>query len=374
MKNILKISLLSAILIVGIAGCKKDKEDEPQPSGSLKNEIPEFFKEAKENEWGINHPEIVKLSSVQSLISKPTDLEFNPTRKGELWIINEGTESTGGTTVRIPDISASQFVYDFRKDENSWHFMALPTALAFSNNGDWATTTGILDANRKGGSFTGPALWSGDLNIYARPSGGNGSHLDMLHGSPYCMGIASEHENVYWVYDGYNRHICRYDFGGDHGPGNSDHDDGKIHRFTNIGLKKNGTVPSHLIMNEDRTVLYAVDGGNNRVLKIDVTTATRKRSLALTNEKLADHSEWNADFEVLLEDEFFNFCGVAISGNRLFLSDNTTGDIKCINLEKGEEIASIETGIEGITGITVFENRLYFVSYKENSLYKVEPN
>jgi hypothetical protein len=373
MKNNIKISLLAVILVIGVVGCKKDKKDEPQPSEQLKNEVPEFFNEAKESDWGINQPEIKKLSSSQSRISKPTDLEFNPTRKGELWIVNEGTESTGGTTVRIPDISASQFEYDYRKDGNSWHFMALPTALAFSKNGDWATTTGILDANRQGGSFTGPALWSGDLSIYAKPSGGNGSHLDMLHGSPYSMGIASERDNIYWVFDGYNKHICRYDFGGDHGPGNADHDDGKIHRFANINVQKNGTTPSHLVMSEDRTTLYVVDGGNNRVLKVDVSSATRKRALSLTNEVLADHSEWNADFEVLLEDEFFNFCGITISGNRLFLSDNTTGNIKCINLETSKEIATIETGIEGITGITIFENRLYFVSYKENALYKIEP-
>ena len=370
MKSIIKVSILSTILIIGIAGCKKDKKEEPQP---LKNEVPEFFKEAKESDWGINQPEIVKLSTSQSRINRPTDLEFNPTRKGELWIINEGTEQTGGTTVRIPDISASQLEYDYRKDGNSWHFMALPTALAFSENGDWATTTGILDANRRGGSFTGPALWSGNLDVYAKPSGGNGSHLDMLHGSPYCMGIASEQDNAYWIFDGYNKHICRYDFGGDHGPGNADHDDGIIQRFSNVSVKKNGTTPSHLIMNEDRTVLYAVDGGNNKVLKIDVTSKKRIKSLPLTNEILADHSEWNADFEVLLEDEFFNFCGIAISGNRLFLSDYTSGNIKCINLETNQGIATIETGIEGVTGITVFENRLYFVSYKENALYKIEP-
>jgi hypothetical protein len=373
MKSIIKVSILSTILIIGIAGCKKDKKEEPQPSEPLKNEVPEFFKEAKESDWGINQPEIVKLSTSQSRINRPTDLEFNPTRKGELWIINEGTEQTGGTTVRIPDISASQLEYDYRKDGNSWHFMALPTALAFSENGDWATTTGILDANRRGGSFTGPALWSGNLDVYAKPSGGNGSHLDMLHGSPYCMGIASEQDNAYWIFDGYNKHICRYDFGGDHGPGNADHDDGIIQRFSNVSVKKNGTTPSHLIMNEDRTVLYAVDGGNNKVLKIDVTSKKRIKSLPLTNEILADHSEWNADFEVLLEDEFFNFCGIAISGNRLFLSDYTSGNIKCINLETNQGIATIETGIEGVTGITVFENRLYFVSYKENALYRVEP-
>ena len=104
MKSIIKVSILSTILIIGIAGCKKDKKEEPQPSEPLKNEVPEFFKEAKESDWGINQPEIVKLSTSQSRINRPTDLEFNPTRKGELWIINEGTSKRyiKGISVNAP--------------------------------------------------------------------------------------------------------------------------------------------------------------------------------------------------------------------------------------------------------------------------------
>ena len=37
-------------------------------------------------------------------------------------------------------------------------------------------------------------------------------------------------------------------------------------------------------MNDDRTILYAIDGGNNRVLEIDVNSANRLRSLGLINE------------------------------------------------------------------------------------------
>ena len=359
---------LLMLLTTGFVACKKKETKK-----NIINNIPEFFTEAEEGVWGKNGPGIVKLSSSQSRISLPTDLDFNPTRDGELWITNEGTEATGGTTVRIPNIQASDLEYDYRKDGNSWHFMALPTALAFSENGDWATTSGILDANRRGGSFTGPALWSGNLSIYAKPSGGNGSHLDMLHGSPYSMGIASERNNAYWVFDGYNNHICRYDFGSDHGPGNADHDDGVIQRFTNIQVRKNGNIPSHMVMNDDRTVLYVADGANKRVLKVKVNTASKKRALALTNEKLADHSEWNADFEVLAADATFNVCGVAINKNRLFICDYDNGNIRCIDLDTKNELGRIETGISGITGITIYKNQIYFVSYKENALFKIEP-
>jgi hypothetical protein len=372
MKKTLTAFMALAILTTFNA-CKKDEpaQKTPEKPVVIKNDIPEFFLESEETTWGVNQPTTITLLGATSPIAKPTDLDFNPTRKGELWIVNEGTDNTGGSTVMVTDLDAETPKTDYRKDQNSWHFMALPTALAFSENGDWATSSGILDANRAGGTFTGPALWSGDLSIYAKPSGGNGSHLDMLHGSPYSMGIASENATAFWVFDGYNKHIVRYDFWNDHGPGNADHDDGRIQRFTNIAVKKNGAIPSHLVMDKDRKFLYAIDGGNNRVLKIDVSSATKIKNLPITNEKLADHSEWNADFEILASDEFFNYCGIAINGNRLFVGDFDNGNIRCIDLTTNEELGRIETGIKGMTGLAIYNDQLYFVSYKTNSLYKI---
>lgn len=363
-------ALMAIAILTAFNACKKDEPAEKNIV--IKNDVPEFFAESEEGSWGVNQPTITKILDGTARISKPTDLDFNPTRDGELWIVNEGTENTGGSTVMVTGLDTETPTTDYRKDANSWHFMAFPTAIAFSENGDWANSTGILDANRRGGSFTGPALWSGDLDVYAKPSGGNGSHLDMLHGSPYSMGIASEKDNAYWVFDGYNKHIVRYDFGGDHGPGNADHDDGVIQRFTNIAVKKNGTIPSHMVMNQAKSYLYAIDGGNNRILRISVASASKIKNLALINEQLADHSEWNADFEVIAEDEFFNYCGMAINGNRLFVGDFDNGNIRCIDLITHEELGRIETGIEGMTGLAVYNDQLYFVSYSTNSLYKIE--
>ena len=108
----------------------------------------------------------------------------------------------------------------YKQDGNAWHFMSLPTGIAMSDNGNFATSNGVYDANHDGGSpFTGPTLWSSDMSIYAEPSGGNGSHLDMLHESPYCQGIASETLNRFWVVDGNLGDIVMYDFKADHGPG-----------------------------------------------------------------------------------------------------------------------------------------------------------
>lgn len=370
MKKVNQILIMSTLFSVFAVSCKKDKK-QPEPT-TLRNDVPEFYLEKDSKIWGTNAPGIFQLANNQAKIERPTDLDFNPSRNGELWIVNEGTESTGGSTVRIPNVNKSELEFDYRKDQNSWHFMALPSAIAFSENGDWATTSGILDANRKNGSYTGPSLWSGDLTVYAVPSGGNGSHLDMLHGSPYSMGIASEGKNVYWVYDAYNKHICRYDFGTDHGPGNANHDDGVIQRFTNISLKKNGQTPSHMIMSPEKKDLYAVDGGNNRILRVDISSSKRIKSLPIFNETLADHSEWNASYKVILEDKNLKFCGIALSKNRLFIGEYNTGIIICIDTETQNEIARISTGIKGMTGLAIFNNQIYFTSYLENAVYRVD--
>merc|ERR1711974_36901 len=103
--------------------------------------------------------------------------------------------------------------------------MRRPPALAMGDNGTFATcgeaATGNFEDNPA--MFIGPSLWSTDLAVYAKPSGGNGSHLDMLHATPWCMGIAHEVDNVYWAFNGHVGSLDRYDFNNDHGPGNDDH-------------------------------------------------------------------------------------------------------------------------------------------------------
>ena len=174
-------------------------------------------------------------------LDKPNDLEFFPIMaRDELWIVNERTENSGGSTLTIYGANEDSPDYEQRVDGNAWHFMSLPTGIAFGNNFNWATSPGVQDANHNGGTFTGPTLWSSDPDIYAQPSGGNGSHLDMLHGSPYSMGIAHEIDNAYWVFDGWNETIVRYDFVDDHGPGNDDHSDAIVRRYLEIEVKRDG--------------------------------------------------------------------------------------------------------------------------------------
>ncbi|MFK7809143.1 MAG: hypothetical protein AB8F74_15175, partial [Saprospiraceae bacterium] len=199
----------------------------------------------KIDEFIIAPPVLEEVADSGDGLDKPTDLDFFPILgKDELWVINERTENAGGSTVTISDASSGN-PSDFweRIDGNSWHFMSLPSAIAFSSdNFNFANSPGVQDANHNGGTFTGPSLWSSDPDIYAQDPGPglNGSHLDMLHGSPTSRGIAHEVDNVFWVYDDWNDDIVRYDFVEDHGPGYDDHSDAIVRRYRDIDIDGDG--------------------------------------------------------------------------------------------------------------------------------------
>ncbi|MBO6515107.1 MAG: hypothetical protein JJ975_00970 [Bacteroidia bacterium] len=373
MTRIFYFILASAFVFVG---CKEDDQSKPQTEPTLVNTIPAFFLPATEGEYGKNTPEFVLIADINDRVEEPWDLDFHPTRGNELWVLNKGTERTGGSTVTITRAGLPDQSTEWRRDGNAWHFMALPAALSFSKeNGNWATTEEILDANRQGGSFTGPSLWSSDMNIYAKPSGGNGSHLDMLHGSPYSMGIESDKDNAFWVFDGYNKHICWYDFQVDHGPGNSDHSDARIHRYREIPIKREPGVGSHMVVDEETGWLYIVDSGNKRVLKMNTNSGTKKRDLALTNEQLAQHWEiGGVEWKVFTNTGLKKPSGIELSNGVLYVSDNETGEIIAYNAEKGWELGRIETGYPGIMGIKAdTEGKLWFVSSKTHEVFRIDP-
>ncbi|MEO7905567.1 MAG: choice-of-anchor J domain-containing protein [Saprospiraceae bacterium] len=330
----------------------------------------------KIDEFLNTEPVFTTIATVADGLDKPNDLDFFPIlAKNELWVVNERFEHNGDSTLTIYDAATPQQTMLNRTDGNAWHFMSMPTGIAFSDNYNFATTPGIKDANHADGTFTGPALWSSDPEIYAQPSGGNGSHLDMLHGSPFSMGIASESDNVFWVFDGWNETIVRYDFKGDHGPGNEDHSDATVRRYKEIQVKKDGFVPSHLVLDKMTNWLYVVDNGNNRVVRLDIQSGNVINSLPLINEPLAEHSEMgNVIWEVVV-DSLGRPSGIEIVENRLLVGDYSTGQIIVYDLDNAFlELGRIETGQQGLTGLKIGpDGAIWYTNRLQNTLTKIEP-
>ena len=322
-------------------------------------------------------PEIITKATVSDGLDRPTDLDFFPVLgKDELWIINQRIESSGGSTVTISGATENiPFNIEEKVDGNSWHFMSLPTGIAFSDdNFNFANSAGVQDANHDGGTFTGPALWSSDPDIYAQPSGGNGSHLDMLHGSPFSMGIAHEVDNVFWLYDDWNSDIARYDFVADHGPGNDDHSDGKIRRYSNIGIQRDGDIPNHMILDKETGWLYFVDNGNDRVLRLDINSGSIGASLDLINEPLSEHLVMqDFNFETIIAEGLDQPCGIELFEGNLLVGDYATGVINVydVNNDFGK-IGEIETGNTGLTGIKIGpDGNIYAVNRLNNTLIAI---
>jgi len=311
-------------------------------------------------------------------LDKPRDLAFAPTPAPNLWVVNKKTEASGGSTVTYFDAGLPTQDAQLKKDQNSWHFMSLPTSIAFSYNGNFATSPGVLDANHQNGAshFTGPALWSSDWSVYAEPSGGNGSHLDMLHQSPFSMGVEWEEENVFWVNDGYNENIVRYDFDEDHGPGNDDHSDGIVHRYPEIQVNRiDDHIANHLALDRENGLLYIVDNGNKRVLRLDIHSGTPTSDLTPYAEPLHEYKAiTGADWSVYI-DSLEKPSGIAVIGNYLLVSDYGTGEIIFYDRtsEEGLELGRFDTGPAGIMGIEVGpDGKIWYVNTTQNKVYQLD--
>ena len=367
----------------------------------------------------------------------PVDVTAHP--DGQLWIVqqlerdpafDDDTECTErglvggphdcfsleGSTVALQDPTSSDpataangratLVVDW----NSLHFMRRPSAIAFGAtelslgvDGPGASEAGVTGAVTFPNTFAtchehwtgnptdtyafiGPTLWTDDPNIY-NGSGGdfswsNGAHLDMLHATAYCMGIAYERDNVYWTFNGLEGTLDRYDFGSPHFPGHSNHEDGVISRY-DLGeagrLARLPTVPSNLVMRG--TDLYVADTGNGRVLRVDTASPTVEFGTFLTFDSLDATLIDGVAFEVLLDAGALGTewggasepSGLAIlDDDTLLVANHATGHISLFDLD-GTLVRTLDTGMgAGLGGLTVMDGVVYFIQMSERRVYRID--
>lgn len=351
-------------------------DDEVETTVTIGPPIPNLI-----DSYLVTLPVIVEIANNADQINIPTDLDFHPTlTKNELWVLNKDVESTGSSTVTITDPGETSQTTWWRRDGNAWHFMSLSTGIAFSENTNFATSPGVYDANHNGGTpFTGPALWSSDPAVYAQNSGGNGSHLDMLHASPECQGIASESGNAFWVVDGYNRDIVRYDFVSDHGPGNSDHDDGEILRYQEVLITPDpqNKVPSHLVYDKETDWVYVVDQGAGRIIRIDATSGAVGGAPSFGPfETLAQYAKVEGyDWEVVIDENLDTPAGIEIIDDRLLVSDYATGEVIIYDISTmpAVELTRLQTEAEGIMGIKLGpDGKIWYVDYDASTVNRID--
>jgi hypothetical protein len=322
------------------------------------------------------------------------DLEFHPTRD-ELWVTSRpfvvaGTcaqsnpfsarcaSLSGYTTILFQAGTPAQTVSHL-EDGNAWHFMRRPPAMAMGTPDRFATCGEAATGNFEDdpAQFIGPTLWSTDLTIFAQPSGGNGSHMDMLHASPWCMGIAWERDNVYWVFNGAIGAIDRYDFHADHGPGNEDHSDGEIHRYAQGMLKRVPGAPSHMAFDPTDGMLYVADTGNQRLVKLDTASGTDGAPFTPIYEPLAGWGFVNNAVltEVVAPGTLTEPSGLELHDGLLYVTDRATSRFHAFTLT-GELVRSLDTGLPAgtLAGLAFDpQGRVYFTDMFTGAVRRIDP-
>jgi hypothetical protein len=327
---------------------------------------------------------ITTIANSNDQVLAPRDLEFKP-NTDELWVVNKAGNN-GGDNVIIYHAGTPSQVTEYRKDSHSSHFMLIPSAFAFSDIGEFATVGENQSSNGGSSTFMGPVLWSSDTNIFARVFQSNwvggkplGSHLDMLHQSPMAMGVAHDTLEAYWVFDGFNSNICKYDFVTNHGPGYENHDNGIIYRYTDIDIQREPDVPSHMIKDKSTGWLYIIDTGHKKLIRINTNTGVVVDTLqppGTAQETLDGYYE----VQGVVQEEIDTFptrpSGIALYKNRLIVGDYDSGEITVYDISGAFPmvlgvIATSQTGMEGLE--IGSDGRIWFVNYLTNTVNRIDP-
>jgi hypothetical protein len=308
-------------------------------------------------------------------LDRPTGLAFGP-RFQSLWIVNDAV---------VPKtVVVRQFGTRKQKAKEyfdlSRHFLIHPMAVAFSPLYlEFATAQDDLNVYASGESslreFMGPTLWPADGRFH----GDQVSHIDMVHHSPFSVGIAAGADPVrreYWVFNGESGSIDRYFFNQPHEPGAHDHLDGLTYRYAAHALAAVDKVPGSLAFDRRTGTLYIADTGNARIARLrpsgDLSAAVR----------IAGHHDETPLFELPGEtvesvtsrdSGLVQPSGLALIGDRIVVSDHATGHVLIFRTD-GTRVADLNTrvGKNALTGIAVGpRNDIYVLDGRKNRLLRI---
>jgi hypothetical protein len=312
-----------------------------------------------------------------------TALAFNPTIDGELWVSlrqfpsgkpctmdnDAGCAALPGVMAVVTDATGAAPVAVVKEDGNSWHFMRRPTAIAWGEGALFASCGEGLTDNYEDNDtpYAGPALWSSDPAIFGVEPlpGQNGTHIDMLHETPYCMGLAHESANAFWAFNGLAGSLDRVDFHAPHVVGGEDHDDGEVHRYVAGQLLREPEVPSHLSYDSTRKLLYVADTGHGRVLSVDPSTAVTGDDIVVY-EKLNGGSGFmdGATVKTLVPQGVLQKpSGLTLVDDVLYVTDNATSRIYAFDTS-GLLLKTLDTGLPAgsLSGIAMGPDALLYVT------------
>ncbi len=305
---------------------------------------------------------------------RSTDLEFNPSVPDQLWVVNALDDSV----FIIERAGQADSTWERKRDPAASHFMDKPPAIAFGAVvAPWGQTFGVCgDSDNGGNFFMGPALFSADPAIFTVETGtGLGSHLDMLHSTSFCRGIAHIENNVYFAFNSDRGSLDKYDFVLDHGPGQDDHSDGQIFRYADGQVAGVDGIPSHLDFDAESRLLYVADTGNQRVVVLDTSTGSMGSSFSGDEPADRTNVEGASLTELVPAGTLQAPSGIELHEDVVFVSDNATSTIYAFDTS-GNLIHSVAVPVApgSLAGINFgSDGKLYFVDMATSNAYRLDP-
>ncbi len=325
----------------------------------------------------------------------PTALDWNPAGDSELWITlveqaveapctptdAAGCNALEGRMGIVQAATGAAPTAEIVLDGNGWHFMRHSMGIAFGSEGRKQLLATCGDARTANYTdeeipYNGPVLWDADPAIFGgEPMPPTSStHVDMLHATPYCMGIAHEQANVYWVVNGDVGAFDRYDFNLPHQPGGDDHSDGEVWRYGEGELLRVAGVPSGMAYDSRRKTLYVSDSGHGRVVALDTTSGFADGDITVY-ETIPTHLRMSGAVVSEIASGFDTPSGLTLEEDVLFVTDHATGRIVAMD-RSGAVLRELDTGLaaNALTSISIGpDDMAYITDVESGTVFRIEP-
>lgn len=199
------------------------------------------------------------------------------------------------------------------------------------------------------------------------------------HNSPGAQGIAWDHDNAFWVLDGYHSSITFYDFARDHGPGGADHSGATITRWVEGEVAPSSGIRSHMELDHATGLLYVADTGNRRVAVLDTASGSPGAAIGPDYDGATMTARAGGVLTTVVDLAPLGIeqpSGLALRDGTLYVGDAANGTIHAFDLA-GQLLDWVDLSdrLDSLGGLELDpEGRLYFTTFSPATVMRIAPH